>query len=61
LRVFATRWFARFAREEGISDARLCEAVARAEKGSIDADLGGNLIKQRVARAGGDAPAAFAR
>jgi hypothetical protein len=51
--VFATKWFARFAQNEGISDARLCEAVARAEQGSIDADLGGNLIKQRVARAGG--------
>ena len=53
MRVFATRWFARFARDESISEARLCEAVARAEKGSIDADLGGSLIKQRVARARG--------
>jgi len=53
LRVFATKWFARFARNEGISDERLCAAVTRAEHGSVDADLGGNLIKQRVARAGG--------
>lgn len=53
LRVFATKWFSRFARSEGISDERLCEAVTRAEQGSVDADLGGNLIKQRVARAGG--------
>lgn len=28
------------------------EAIARAERGLIDADLGGNLIKQRVARTG---------
>jgi hypothetical protein len=53
LRVFVTRWFARFARKERISEKRLREAIARAEWGSIDADLGSNLIKQRVARSGG--------
>jgi hypothetical protein len=53
LRVFATKWFARFARSEGIGDERLCEAIERAERGSVDADLGGHVIKQRVARAGG--------
>ena len=30
----------------------LREAVLRAESGLVDADLGGNVIKQRVARAG---------
>jgi hypothetical protein len=30
----------------------LREAIARAERGLIDADLGGGLIKQRVARQG---------
>jgi hypothetical protein len=40
-------------RDEGISADRLSEAIARAEKGLIDADLGGGLIKQRVSRAGG--------
>jgi hypothetical protein len=30
----------------------LREAVARAEKGLIDADLGGEVIKQRIARPG---------
>lgn len=30
----------------------LCEAVSRAERGLVDADLGGGLIKQRVARPG---------
>lgn len=48
-----TRVFARFARKEGLDDRRLCEAVARAERGAVDADLGGGLIKQRVARPGG--------
>lgn len=52
MRVFATKWFMRFARREDIADHSLCGAVARAERGSIDADLGGHLIKQRVARSG---------
>jgi hypothetical protein len=53
LRVYTTKVFARFARKERLDDRRLCEAIRRAERGSVDADLGGNLIKQRVARAGG--------
>jgi hypothetical protein len=52
LRVFKTKTFARFARSERISDASLCDAVRRAERGLIDADLGGAVIKQRVARPG---------
>jgi hypothetical protein len=52
MQVFKTRWFARFARQELILDATLLEAIARAEGGLIDADLGGGLIKQRVARQG---------
>jgi hypothetical protein len=53
LRVFVTKVFARFARKERLDDERLCEAIARAERGLVDADLGGHLIKQRVARPGG--------
>jgi len=52
MQVFKTRWFARFARHERIADVSLREAIARAERGLIDADLGGGLIKQRVARQG---------
>jgi hypothetical protein len=52
VRVFKTRSFARFARSERITDASLCEAVRRAERGLIDANLGGGVIKQRVARPG---------
>src|SRR5271165_2867188 len=52
MQVFKTRWFARFARHELIADTSLREAIARAERGLIDADLGGGLIKQRVARQG---------
>jgi len=53
MRTFKTRWFARFARREGMSDEALREAIERAERGLIDADLGGGLIKQRIARPGG--------
>ena len=30
----------------------LCDAIARAERGLVDADLGGRVIKQRIARKG---------
>src|ERR1700733_12759083 len=52
MQIYKTRWFARFARHERISDASLQEAIERAERGLVDADLGGGLIKQRVARRG---------
>ena len=52
MQIFKTRWLARFARHERITDVSLREAIARAERGLIDADLGGGLIKQRVARQG---------
>ena len=51
-RIFKNGWFERFARKERIADASLREAVQRAESGLVDADLGGGVIKQRVARAG---------
>jgi hypothetical protein len=50
VRIFKTRAFGRFARKERISDAALCEAIDRADRGLVDADLGGHVIKQRVAR-----------
>jgi hypothetical protein len=51
-RIFKLRGFARFQRKERISDAVLRKAIDGAETGLIDADLGGGLIKQRLARAG---------
>jgi hypothetical protein len=50
LRIFKTKWFARFARKQRIEDADLRAAVDRAMSGMIDADLGGGVIKQRIAR-----------
>lgn len=50
MRIFQSRWLQRFAAKEGIPASLLRDAIARAEKGQIDADLGGGVIKQRVAR-----------
>ena len=52
MRVFKTRWFVRYARRERIGDQGLHDAVECAERGLIDADLGGGVIKQRIARTG---------
>ena len=52
MRIFKNKWFVRFARKERITDAKLAEAVRNAEKGLIDADYGGGVIKQRIARPG---------
>ncbi|MBX3289210.1 MAG: type II toxin-antitoxin system RelE/ParE family toxin [Acidobacteria bacterium] len=50
MRIFKNKWFAKFAGKEGISDKKLIQAVRDAEAGLIDADYGGGVIKQRIAR-----------
>ncbi len=50
MRIFKSKWFVKFALKECISDAKLREAVWNAERGIIDADYGGGVIKQRIAR-----------
>ena len=50
LRIFKNKRFAKFAGKEGISDKKLIQAVRDAEAGLIDADYGGGVIKQRIAR-----------
>src|SRR5882762_5008757 len=52
MRIFKNRPFTRFARKAGLDDPTLCAAIANAERGLIDADLGGGVIKQRIARPG---------
>jgi len=52
VRIFKTKTLAKFTRQHGISDDGLVDAVERAVRGLIDADLGGQIIKQRVARPG---------
>jgi len=52
MRIFKNKRFAKFASKEGIDDAKLREAVQEAEAGKIDANYGGGVIKQRIARPG---------
>ncbi len=52
MKVFKTKWFIRYAKRAHIDDRTLCEVVKRTERGLIDADLGSDVIKQRVAREG---------
>ena len=51
-RVFKTRHFSRWMRKTELSDSALCVAVAEMEQGLIDADLGGGVVKKRVALPG---------
>jgi hypothetical protein len=52
VRILKTKAFKRFADKAGIGDGALCGAVRDAERGLIAADLGGGVIKQRIARTG---------
>ena len=52
MRIFKTRSVVRFAKAEHIADTALIAAIEQAERGLIDADLGGGLIKLRIARPG---------
>ena len=49
MKAFKTRTFQRWAGKAGVTDAALLNAIVQMERGLIDADLGGNLYKQRVA------------
>lgn len=50
--VFRTRTFTRWMQKAGLSDDALWQAVSEMAQGLIDADLGGNLVKKRVALQG---------
>lgn len=57
--VLMTKVFARFARKAGLADASLAKAAAEVVAGEFDADLGGHVYKQRVARSGGGKSGGF--
>src|SRR4051794_965805 len=50
--VLLTKRFAKFAKKAGIGDASLHAAAAEVATGHFDADLGGGVFKQRIARKG---------
>jgi hypothetical protein len=50
--AFKVKSFERFAQKSGIPDADLVQAAESVVAGNFDADLGGGVYKQRVARPG---------
>lgn len=50
MKIHIPKSFQRDASREGVTDENCREAIRRAERGLIDADLGGGLIKQRIPR-----------
>ena len=52
MRVLKTRAFSRWAGAEGLGDDALVAAVLEMEAGLIDAELGGQVVKKRVALPG---------
>jgi hypothetical protein len=52
MHAFKTKAFARWADGEGLGDEALAFAVAEMEQGLIDARLGGQVVKKRVALPG---------
>ena len=51
-RVFKTRQFLRWMRKTDLTDVALCTAVNEMMAGLIDAELGGDVVKKRVALPG---------
>jgi hypothetical protein len=51
-RVFLTRQFTRWLNKTDLTAEALCKAVDEMERGLIDANLGGGIMKKRVALPG---------
>ena len=52
MEIYKTRIFHRWANDEGLTDAAICDAVKEMNNGLFDADLGGGLFKKRIAKQG---------
>ena len=52
MEIYKNRWFDRWARKQGLTSSSLCTAVREMAAGRHDADLGGGLLKKRIARPG---------
>jgi hypothetical protein len=52
MRVFKTRTFCRSMKRSGMTDEALWAAVLEMARGLIDAELGGHIVKKRVALPG---------
>ena len=51
-RVFKTRHFSRWIRKTELSELMLCNAVSEMMQGLIEADMGGSVVKKRIALPG---------
>jgi hypothetical protein len=52
MKIHKTRWFNRWANKQRLEDLSLCESVREMMAGLYEADLGGGLLKKRIARPG---------
>jgi hypothetical protein len=50
--VYKTRYFARWARRIGLNDSLLVAAILEIQSGLLEADLGGGIVKKRIALPG---------
>ena len=57
--VYKTKEFSRFARKAELGNAEMIEAAKAVASGQWDADLGGGVFKQRIAREGGGKSGGF--
>lgn len=52
MRIFKTKWFNKWSIKESIDDKSLFNSIKEIENGLIDADLGANIYKKRIAKKG---------
>lgn len=52
MKTYKTKWFQRWAVKEGLGDQALLSVTDEIAKGLFEADLGGQVIKKRVALPG---------
>ncbi|MCB1690946.1 MAG: type II toxin-antitoxin system RelE/ParE family toxin [Halioglobus sp.] len=52
MRIFKNKAFSKWAAREGLEDKALHAAVDEIQRGLVDADLGGHVMKKRVALGG---------
>jgi hypothetical protein len=52
IRIFKTSYFKAWQKKAKLSDAQLIEAINEVQRGLIDAELGGFLLKKRISRIG---------
>ena len=50
--IYKTRHFSRWVRKAGLKDSLLKTAVLEIQSGLLDADLGGGIVKKRIALPG---------